>query len=230
MTRFYLLALPRRLASVTFITLLVAAAPANAPAALVTFDFSGEVTELVDPNGLGLFGFPASVGDLFSGHFSYELGPGNQDQLPADAEVGAYDLIDFAVDGAVVSFSNLILGVEHTAPVPSPVPAPPIPGFDRISILALTPAYPSRVRLVLQAPYGAIFSDDSLPSDLLLSDFTEQRTVTGIFSFGVFPQPNIQDLGQIRSLSRRATVPGPTTLALIGIGLTGLGFSRRKRR
>ena len=56
--------------------------PGVSKADTITFNFEGVVTEL-DVNG-GLFGPVGlvTVGEPFTGHFSYEVGPGNPDSGP----------------------------------------------------------------------------------------------------------------------------------------------------
>jgi len=50
------------------------------------------------------------------------------------------------------------------------------------------------------------------------------RATSAMFSFGTAPETEIQG-----TLSSTATVPEPATIALVGIGLFGLGVMRRRR-
>jgi hypothetical protein len=98
--------------------------PVAATAPVVSFAFQGTVTDLIAD--AGLFGTPSSVliGDTFSGHFSYEVGPGNPDQLP-DPEQGIYNVIDFVVDDAVVPLSGALICVTNRPPIATFPPRPP---------------------------------------------------------------------------------------------------------
>jgi hypothetical protein len=205
-----------------------------AGALVVTYEFTGTVTELLVDGGL--FGAPGTVqvGDPFTGHFSYEVGSENPDQLPGDAELGRYELTAFVVDqsAAPLAPTPFGVGVTHQPGLPTLPPSPPDLGLDRLSIVSTSDVYPSRVSLVLEGPFESAFLSDSLPLALELSDFPDVAMVRGLVAVGLFPNPSIQDLGVLTSL-----VPGPgveaaaaaAALALAGLA-TWRGPSRRKRR
>lgn len=200
-----------------------ALAPGAAGAATVSFAFQGVVTDVSGDNGF--FGPPGSVqaGDAFSGHFAYETGTTNPDQLPGDPEVGVYDVLSFAIDQAVVPLTPVGIEITHEPGGITIPPAPPDPGLDRVRVVATAPGY-SVVQLDLVADFGAVFGDDSLPTFLALSDFP-QATVAAIVSFGVPPQPAILDAGTLTSLT---PVPEPGAAALLGAGaLAALGARAR---
>lgn len=197
---------------------LTLAAPAHA-AQIVTFQFTGVVSELTSDHGL--FGAPGTVnvGDPFSGHFSYLVGPGNPDQLPAEPSIGVYDLLDFVVDGGVATFSGLSLVlVSRTPPAPALPPAPPDPGADTVSVFTQSPNYAAGVRLRLTAPFGAALADDSLPLALNLADFSLESTLTGSQGETLFQQPPSLDVGRLTSLTRAVGVAEPPPLALVAAG------------
>ena len=190
---------------------LAASSPALA-APILTFAFQGVVTELTA--NAGLFGMPGTVnvGDPFSGQFSYDRGPGNPDQVPADAELGGYDLLSFTIDQSVLPLTPFAAVVRHIPPILTLPPLPPDPGTDAFSVRsAPLSGYPNGVSLRLEAPFGAVFSDDSLPADLSLASFTLSAGVYGIVALGIFPTPSIWDVGQLTSLVR---VPEPGLLPL----------------
>ena len=172
--------------------------PGLSEAAISTFNFEGVVTEL-DVNA-GLFGPVGlvTVGDPFTGHFSYETGPGNPDQAPGDSEVGIYNALEFVVDGSPLIFQNPGISVLHLF-VPALFPLEPI-SIDRFRVVAATPGAPHfSANLTLTGSFGAAFTDDSLPTTLNLSVF-DTATVAGIVAFGLFPEPTIDDHGTVESL------------------------------
>jgi hypothetical protein len=198
-----------------------AAAPAQA--VTLTFAFEGVVTSLVRDGGL--FGAPGSVqlGDPFTGHVTYEVGPANPDQLPADLVNGRYDLIELVVDQSVLPpFDPILVGVIHQPGLPTIPPAPADDGRDLFLARATSVVYPS-VAVRLEGPFGSAFSDDSLPLALDLADFSDGAFVQGLVAAGIFPAPSIEDVGQITSL---VLVPEPTSLALAALGLALLARRR----
>ncbi len=191
----------------------------------VTFNFAGAVTEL-DLNA-GLFGpvGAVNVGDPFTGHFSYVLGPGNPDQAPADPVVGRYSGVELAVDGAVISLAPPLVVVRHEF-VPAIFPAEPL-SIDSLTVFATTAGsqYASGVRLELRGPFGSAFSDDSLPSALNLAAFTEIQRLSGIKAVGIFPAETIDDVGQVSALT---FVPEPAGAALAA-ALLAVALVRERR-
>ena len=191
----------------------------------VTFNFQGVVTEL-DVNA-GLFGPGGQVlvGDPFSGHFSYEVGPGNPDQLPADSEFGVYDALEFTIDGSPLTFQNPRIGITHRF-VPSILPASPI-SIDRFQVVVETPgASHATAHLVLGGSFGAAFMDDSLPTHLDLSLFDTAR-VAGVVAVGIHPAPTIDDHGTLEMLTQ---IPEPTTLTLVALGLFGCAVQWKRQQ
>jgi hypothetical protein len=195
------------------LSLLGACRPAGAVP--LTFEFQGVVTDLTADNGL--FGPPgtAQIGDPFSGHFTYEFGPGNPDQSAADPELGEYNAIELIVDEAVVPLSSPRIAIRHRPPLGTFPPDPPDPGLDAFELFADAPGY-AAVVLRLAAPFGAVFADDSLPADLVLASFTDNRLLVGLVAGGLGPSGPISDVGQLQSLRN---VPEAGTSLLLGIGL-----------
>ena len=78
----------------------------------------------------GPFG-TVGIGDVITGHISYDTGLGNPDQQPGDPNVGVYDLLDFVIDQAVVGITPLGIAVQRVPPIPNLDPnAPPDLGDD----------------------------------------------------------------------------------------------------
>jgi hypothetical protein len=199
---------------------------------LVEYRFTGVVTD--NTGGLGIFGFPGTVqiGDDFSGRFSYLTGPGNADQDPGDATIGIYDVADFAIDQAFVSIVPFVIGVTHRPGLPTLPPTPPDVGADVFTVAGLFSIGPDLetrpVSLLLQGPYQSVFTDDSLPADLSLSDFTNSQIVRSIRVLGIGPDGMSQiDEGQLTSLVK---IPEPSSLSLALLATISLGLTRKRFR
>jgi hypothetical protein len=217
------------MATPAVVAIMLTAVPAGA-AQVVTFGFTGTVDVLDQDRGL--FGAPGSVavGDPFSGHFSYQIGPGNPDQAPGDAAVGRYALTAFVVDGGTAPLGTMSIVVQLVEPVPAPVPEPPIPGSDRLTVVVESPVYARGIQFRLWAPYQTVFADDALPTDLDLGAFTEFAVLAGLGPGALLPQQPRNDIGTITSLFLigSVAVPAPGGLPLVGLGLAALAWRRRR--
>lgn len=199
---------------------LASAASAGA-AQIVTFGFTGTVSELLLDRGL--FGPPGTVavGDAFSGRFSYEIGPGNADQVPGDAMTGRYALTGFAVDGGVAPFGPMAVVVQLVDPVGGVFPDPGTPGSDRVTIVVESVNYARAIQLRLRAPFQSVLADDSLPTGLDLADFTDLAVLGGFGPGALAPQEPRDDTGVLTSLFLIdiVTVPEPAPLAPLALGI-----------
>jgi hypothetical protein len=80
------------------------------------------------------------------------------------------------------------------------------------------------VSLSLEAPYQAVFADDTLPMALTLGDFTDLHIVQSIRVLGFAPDGMSQiDEGQLTSLVK---VPEPTSVVLMLMATILLGLNR----
>jgi hypothetical protein len=196
---------------------------------LVEYQFKGVV---IDNSGnLGVLGPFNSVqlNDEFTGRFSYMTGPGNPDQELGDPELGAYNIVDFVIDQALVTITPMVAIVTHRPGILTLPPLPPDLGTEGFSVIGsyLSGQDTRSVSLVLEAPYQAVFTDDSLPITLTLSSFTDSQIVRSIRVLGIGPDGMSQiDEGQLTLLER---VPEPSAVALILMGM-GIGVSRMRRR
>lgn len=206
-----------------FCLLAVLCIPIPAAASLVTYEFEGEITSLIG-NGLGLFGSGKSVGDAFSGRFSYETGLSNPDQAPSDPNQGGYNLTSFEVDGGELSILSGIIAVVNPLPVPVLPPATSTPDSFRIVLTVDNNPYASSPDLILSAPAG-FFTDDSLPELLDLADYSEGASLGGVLTIGINGTSGQEDRGQLRSLTLvpSSPIPLPPGLPLLGAGLLAIG-------
>lgn len=197
---------------------------------LVHYEFTGTVTD--NTGNLGIFGpfSTVQINDVFTGNFSYLTGPGNPDQ-EIDPELGVYDVVDFHIDQAVVAITPLRVAVTHSPGLPTLPPAPPDLGTDGFSVAGTFQLGPDTrfISLRLEAPYGAVFTDDSLPTSLTLSDFTDTNSVRSVRVIGLPPIGMSQiDEGVLTSLVR---IPEPATglLLLISLGVAAMHRCRTGR-
>jgi hypothetical protein len=83
------------------------------------------------------------------------------------------------------------------------------------------------ISLGLEAPYEAVFTDDSLPTSLTLSDFTQSQLLRAIRVIGLPPSGTSQiDAGRITSLVQ---VPEASGIVLALLGIVGLSLLFRPR-
>ena len=215
--------------ALVLVAVLLGAGPATAQADVIQFDFQGLVTD--NTGNLGVFGpfGTVNLGDVITGHIVYETGLGNPDQSPGDPNLGTYDLLAFVIDQAVVAIAPEGIGVLRSPPsvVIDPM-APPDLGSDRFVAVASFDigATMFLVALDLEAPFDAVFSDDSLPAGLALSDFTEVQIVRAVRVIGLEPGSSQIDAAQLTDL---ATVPEPAFLALLSVGACAAALRRRTR-
>ena len=191
------------------------ATPASAE--VLTFEFEGVVAR-ANRDG-GLFPSGVQVDDVFTGSFSYEVGPGNPDDSPQDPDLGIYQGISLQVDGGF-PVSNLTISVERVE----------LEGVEGFQIVGEHPGY-ALVRLALVAPYGTVFPDDSLPETLGM-DGLLFATLLGSGVGGSAPGPGgggivaLVDDGDITALPEPEAALGVALAALAGLA-RGAALDRR---
>jgi hypothetical protein len=196
---------------------------------LVQYQFTGVVID--NTGNLGVLGpfNTLQLNDIFTGRFSYVTGPTNPDQEPGDPELGFYNLVEFVVDQGVVPITPFGVGVRHEPPLPTLPPLPVDVGTDGVIVSGrfMAGMDTKAISLGLEAPYEAVFTDDSLPTSLTLSDFTQSQLLRAIRVIGLPPSGTSQiDAGRIISLVQ---VPEPSGIVLALLGIVGLGLVLRRR-
>lgn len=210
----------------------LAASPARA-GVVYTFAYSGEITQLDLDEGLFGASGAVSVGDSFSGAFSYVVGVENPDQAPGDPELGQYDVLAASLDGTLLPLDPSIFGavVRHESPQPTVPPAPPDDGLDAFSIpVGLNIGAYAIISISFSAPFNTALTDDSLPTSFNLADWTIAEIVgreSPSLPTGPNGSPPMADLGVITSLelislTPVSDVPLPPAAVLFIVGVAGL--------
>lgn len=209
----------------------------------LTFDFSGSITSVNDTTASGL----VTVGDSFSGSFTYETTTPEAAYTVGDSQFAFYDHpTPLGVNGLSLSAGDFNYAASQTALLTPTVQNQGslvsgedafilIQTDDSASFVQLPTVNFVQVELFLLGADGILGGSLALPTALDLSDFTLSRDFRlaalepsgmGPGFFNVFV---IEGSLLSLELSTPTTVPEPTSIALLGLGLAALGL-RRKRR
>lgn len=185
--------------------------------AIITYDFAGTLT-----SSLGTL----TTGDAFSGSYTF------------DTTVAATGNSSFAVFNNLTGVSLTIGGFAASIGPGSGLPEiqqDDVVGADRYSLLGRNPTGSSQIDGLDISAIGFRLDDTSgtaisdalvLLANPMLADFTSN---TFLLFFGSPTGGRFEVVtGTMSSLSER-TVPEPATLALLGIGLVGISYQRRRQ-
>jgi len=189
------------------------AAPASATP--ITYGFSGLLT-----NSFGSL----NSGDAFSGFYTI------------DSSVAATGNVNSAVFNNLLSASLTIGSFSATIGPGTGLPEiqqDDVAGADRYALVGRNPLGSSQIGGLNISLIGfrlddttgtAISNATTLLTNPALANFTSN---TFLVFFG---DPTTSDFAVVSgTLDSLSTIPEPATFALIGVGLVGLGFSRRRR-
>lgn len=192
--------------------LAIACTGSLASAGLVTWDFTGVITAVTDPNGMVTGS--VDIGTPFSGSVTFETT--TPDTAPGDVTLGTYDGAITDLSGSVNTLNFFGAGVFNSIHVDDSG----APG-DTITLLAAllnTPSLgeTSSVGFAVADSTGDMFANDSLTGEVPVFEF-------GIFILETESQSLHLD-GTITSI-----VPEPASLVLLAAGAVPALWRRRKR-
>ncbi len=173
-----------------------------ASATLLTFNFSGTVIE----NSAGLLFSGKSVGDTYSGSFTVNNPP------TASYSGAGVEVYNSGFTLEIEGFNTFVFQVEYSYDNPS-VP-------DGIEIF-----FNSGGALTLRSS-ADIFTSAAFPTSFDFSDFDDIAQVNLADPSGI--SPNV-DRGSITASVETVALPEPGALAVLCLGLAGLGFTRCNR-
>lgn len=171
-----------------------------AAATLLTFNFSGIVLE----NSAGIL-FPGkSVGDTYSGSFTVDNPP---TAIYSGAGVEVYD---FGFNLKIEGFDAHVFQVEYS--------------YDNPSVLDGIEIYFNSGGALSLRSSADIYTSAVFPTNFNFSDFDVFALVNLADPSGL--SPNI-DRGSITASVETVAMPEPGALAVLCLGVAGLGFARR---
>lgn len=173
-----------------------------ASATPLTFNFSGIVID----NSAGLLFSGKSIGDTYSGSFTVDNPP------TASYSGTGVEVYDYGFTLEIEGFTATVFQVEYSYDNPS-VP-------DGIAIY-----FNSGGALTLRSS-ADIYTSAAFPTSFDFSDFDDIAGINVADPLGI--SPNV-DRGSINTSGETVAMPEPGALAVLCLGLAGLGFARRKR-
>jgi hypothetical protein len=189
-----------------------------ASAATIDLQFTGKVT-FADPTP-SIPSPPPTIGDTVSFHLVYDTSVPDTNANPSQGRYpGAITKLEATFSGQLHTFTptQTSISVRNDDPVADGVVFSYVPDNNAVDEFVL----------YFQDPTGTIFTDDSIPTDLI------SLQSIGTWGFTLAPgggNPLYNFGGSITSITAIAPTPIPAALPLLATALGGLGFAGWRRR
>lgn len=228
--------------SLMLVAAAVLAFPITGPAALVSYNFSGTVTEVDDSIAPLANVGGITVGDAFTGSFQFETNDAGPDLNAGNPNIGVYSLAGSATSFMTLTIDGLTFVAgpgsvqvhNNVLSALSPVSDALFYAGGPLDVLpagwSFSPPAGSNVGIAFIDPTGTAFASDALPTTFDPSDWFASELFLS-FTNVTFPggsDSNVDVTGAVNLTP--AAVPEPSSLMLLGLIGCGMGVARRWKR
>ena len=219
------------------ILLMVFAMSSTANAGLLTYEFGGVVSNVIDVDSSGLVNTTGiDTTTTFTGTLVYDTAAADQGGPPGTRSYDA-GVLNVVFDTGTMTYAagadESIIQITDNNSLFRDSYAQSVSQFISPSAFTELPLVPGAVlwsmQLRLTDTSQTLYSDASLPTSLALSEY-DIATVSFLAGKDTFTGADYEIIGDLTSLTLTTPVPEPSALGLLGVGLLGLGLARRKKR